>query len=143
VIELDIVTAERRVHYKSNNLDFALPTQVKWVLVPTSEGYRQIFSNHTPLLALLSTGVLEFETLDGSHCKLVISQGYLDFSDNKASILCENASLPSEINLDLEKQTLQEIESKLRALGTVSSDDIQFKMLRTQAKEASAKLTIN
>ncbi len=140
MLELDIVTAERRVHDTGAGSGVTLPAQVKSVLVPTAEGYRQIFAGHTPLLALVSTGRLTFEDASGHEVKMMVSGGYLEVSEDSVTVMCENAAHVSEIDVDAEKASLAEIEAKLREMGSASTDDPDFMNLRVRAEQSATKL---
>ncbi|MDD5436979.1 MAG: F0F1 ATP synthase subunit epsilon [Candidatus Omnitrophica bacterium] len=66
------------------------------LVVPAEFGYLGILAHHAPIIAKLKPGKI---TLRDSLGKLVVftldSNGFLEFSDNKATLLVDSLELPS------------------------------------------------
>lgn len=54
--------------------------EVKYVIVPGSEGEFGVFPGHCDLLSLLKIGIIEFETLDGDKGFIAINWGHAQIS---------------------------------------------------------------
>ena len=59
------------------------------VQAPGSEGYLGILANHAPLITALKPGKLEVKDPKGIVTTYAVSGGFLEVSDNRASVLAE------------------------------------------------------
>lgn len=102
--------------------------EVKYVIMPGSEGEFGVYPGHYNLLSLLKVGVVEFESANGSKELIAINWGYAQVSPTDVKILADGAvaisgSLESEIAsaIDNAKQLLTEATSDSALIGTVVS----------------------
>lgn len=85
---LEIVTPERTVYDDS----------VEMVIVPTYQGYVGIAHNHTPLLTVLTPGVLRFRQ-EEEETKVAVGGGFMDVRTNRAVVLADSAEFADEIDV--------------------------------------------
>ncbi|MGE5507719.1 MAG: F0F1 ATP synthase subunit epsilon [Chitinophagales bacterium] len=85
---LEIVTPERTVFDDS----------VEMVVVPTYTGYVGVAHNHTPLLSVLSPGVLRFHQ-EGEDAKVAVGGGFMDVRMNRVVVLADSAEFADEIDV--------------------------------------------
>ena len=85
---LEIVTPERTVYDDS----------VDMVIAPTYQGYIGIAHNHTPLLTVLTPGVLRFRQ-EEEETKVAVGGGFMDVRMNRAVVLADSAEFADEIDV--------------------------------------------
>ena len=105
---LSIVTPER-VYFEGD---------VVSLIVPGSEGYLGVLSNHAPLITGLKNGRIEYRDENDTGHILAVSGGFLEVSNNKATILADAVEAAEEIDLDRAKDALERATRRLNeALG--------------------------
>jgi F-type H+-transporting ATPase subunit epsilon len=74
----------------------------------------------------------------------VVTGGFLEVSDNRATVLADAAELASEIDAVAAERALAEARGRLAAphLGTHGEADIDRERLSAQAEQAAAKLAV-
>ena len=77
VIQVDIVTPEKKIFSENNVLS---------VSVPGIEGDLEILNNHIPIITFLKPGRINIEA-EGSKKSFFISDGVLEFNSNVLTIL--------------------------------------------------------
>jgi ATP synthase F1 epsilon subunit len=77
VIQVDIVTPEKKIFSENNVLS---------VNVPGIEGDLEILNNHIPIITFLKPGRINIEA-EGSEKSFFISDGVLEFNSNVLTIL--------------------------------------------------------
>lgn len=63
--------------------------QVSSVMVPGADGYFEVLMNHAAIIALLQKGKVRIIDKEKRHRICYISDGFFEFSDNKASLLAD------------------------------------------------------
>src|SRR5438105_13345418 len=86
-LHVEIVTAERELYNGEANL----------VSAPGSEGRLGILPRHAALLTTLAPGDLRIE-LNGAEEPLFVSGGFLEVSNNQATVLADTAEHAEEID---------------------------------------------
>ncbi|HSR49890.1 MAG TPA: ATP synthase F1 subunit epsilon [Acidobacteriota bacterium] len=105
-IRLEIVTPKRQF----------FSGEVEEVSVPGIEGYMGILPGHAPLLSELKTGVISYR--EGTRTtRLYSGWGFVEVLPDLVSVLCEEAALPDDI--DVEKAR----KDKSRAQELLASKD--------------------
>jgi F-type H+-transporting ATPase subunit epsilon len=130
MFHLCIVTPER-VYCEVN---------VESLSVPGSEGYMGILSNHAPLITTLKPGRIEYRVAGGEVHVLAVSAGFLEVSENRATILADAVESPNEIDVERAKAALGRGEMRLDAARHGESN---IDIARAQAAVARATNRIN
>ncbi|HLQ67042.1 MAG TPA: ATP synthase F1 subunit epsilon [Candidatus Limnocylindrales bacterium] len=65
--------------------------QVVSIQVPGSEGYLGVLAHHAPLITTLKPGRLEMRHPSGGVTAYAVTGGFLEVSDNVASVLADSA----------------------------------------------------
>ena len=86
---LSIVTQEKII----------LEQGVSSVIAPGSEGYLGILTNHAPLITALVPGKLTIKDSEGKESVFAISGGFLEVSNNTATILADSVEPAVEIKI--------------------------------------------
>jgi len=88
-LTLEVVTPERVV----------LREKVEAVVVPSTDGYLGILPHHTPMVAAVSLGIVQYGRFHGEKQKMATTGGFLEVSDNRVTILADTAELAAEIDV--------------------------------------------
>jgi len=80
--------------------------------IPATNGYVGILPEHSPLLASLGTGPLEFVAA-GKRRHLAISGGFLEVLPGRVRVLTNRAENADEIDLERATQALKRAEERL------------------------------
>jgi F-type H+-transporting ATPase subunit epsilon len=125
-LQLFLVTPERKVLEASGDS----------VSLPATEGYVTILPAHAPLIATLGIGVLSLK--NGSRTTAyAISGGFFEVSDDRVTVLADEAVAGSEVDTQATKRELDEAKA---VLGKSSSEE-QERARRT-IERAEAKLAV-
>lgn len=87
--------------------------EVTSITVPGSEGSFEVLHNHAPLVSTLGIGKVEVVKPDNSEVVYAVSGGFVEVSDNKLTLLAEDATEAKEINVDEIKKQRDEIKKQL------------------------------
>ena len=111
-----------------------LEAEVVSILAPGSEGYLGILAHHAPLVTALQPGRLEIKDAEQNESIYAVSGGFLEVSDNKATVLADAVETPDEIDVDRAEKSLGRAKERLRDIS--GNSDV------TRA-EASLKRALN
>ena len=81
--------------------------------VPGTEGYMGVLSHHAPLITSLTPGKIEFRDSDGNEQSLAVSGGFLEVSDNKATILADAVEKIEDIDIDRAKAAMDRAKKRI------------------------------
>jgi len=101
-LKLEVVTPERKV----------LSEEITSIIVPAIEGYMGILPNHAPMISGLEPGIIKYK-VSGEYKKMAISGGFLEVSNNKASILANTAELAEEVDVKRAQEAKDRAEQRL------------------------------
>lgn len=124
-LQLSIVTPERHM----------VTDEVDQVNVPGTEGDMGILFDHSPLFSTLRPGQLSYEK-DGEEVALVVSDGYVEVTSNRVTILAETAEYVSGIDRERAEEARKKAEA-LIAKGGLEEDELreaQKKLFRALAR---------
>jgi F-type H+-transporting ATPase subunit epsilon len=124
---LDIVTPEQKLF--SDNIEFAV--------FPGSEGEFGILVNHSPILSKLKPGVILLIS-NNQKKYIAIAGGFLEFHNNSASLITENAEFGEQINLNETLKEKEAIESEI--VTSSQSQELKIKLQFILAKIKASQL---
>jgi F-type H+-transporting ATPase subunit epsilon len=113
MFKLSIVSPERTL-YEDN---------VESLIVPGGDGYLGILSHHAPLISTLKVGEITFRDTDKKEIVMATSGGFIEVSDNVASILVDTAEFLDEIDLGRAENELHRAEELLNLTVTDADHD--------------------
>lgn len=100
------------------------------LVVPGTEGYLGVLSNHAPLITALQIGRIEFRNTDEEVSVLSVTNGFLEVSGNVASLLCDAAEYAKDIDVARAESALKKAESKIADYNNGQKDiDIEEEKL--------------
>ena len=117
MFKLSIVSPERVLYEQ----------EVQSIVVPGSEGYLGVLSNHAPLISSLAPGKITITESDEIQRIAAVSGGFIEVSDNVATILAETVEFVEEIDLDRARTAYK------RARERLGLSDSTIDVLRAQA----------
>ena len=127
------------------SFNVSVVTQVKKILeqeagylrLRTSEGDIGILPNHAPFVAELSMGKMEIESPNKDKRDIYfLSGGFLEISDNQATIIADEIFPIEEINIENEEIVVENLKKELEK---VSSEE-EKKKLQKKLKISLAKI---
>lgn len=77
------------------------------LVVPGGEGYLGVLTDHAPLISTLKVGEITFRTRDNKEVAMASSGGFIEVSDNIATILTDTAEFVDQIDLSRAEDELR------------------------------------
>ena len=114
-IHLKVITHEKVV----------LEQDIDELYVQAVDGRLGILKNHVPVICALNIGVTKTVT-EGESRQIATMGGILQFENNKATILTDNAELDCDIDV------ARAIQAKERALARLKAKDDNLDLVRAQ-----------
>ncbi|HWR82207.1 MAG TPA: ATP synthase F1 subunit epsilon [Candidatus Deferrimicrobium sp.] len=116
-------------------------TDVKSLVVPGTEGYLGILSHHAPLITALKSGKIEFrDTSDRLHI-LAVSGGFLEVSDNRATLLADAVEDADEIDIERARTAYEREKRRLVSAGQAETT-IDLPSVRAALERAANRIRI-
>jgi F-type H+-transporting ATPase subunit epsilon len=78
-MHLEIITPDKKI----------FEGEVAVVTFPGSDGSFQVLNNHTPLVSLLTAGIVEYKTADKETVQVNITGGVVEVLKNKVIVLAD------------------------------------------------------
>ena len=130
------------------SFDVSVVTQVKKILeqeagylrLRTSEGDIGILPNHAPFVAELSMGKMEIESPNKDKRDVYfLSGGFLEISDNQATIIADEIFPIEEINIETEENLFENLKKELEKVSTEEEKKKLQKKLKISLAKIDAK----
>lgn len=108
--------------------------EAEYLRVRTTEGDLGILANHAPLVAELAMGQMEIEYQEKSRRDIYfVSGGFLEISNNEATIIADKIMAIDEIDLETEEKEISAIKNSI-AKGEGNLFLLEQKLKETQMK---------
>ncbi len=104
-LQFDLVSPERLL----------LSEDVDMVTLPGSEGDFGVLPGHAPVLSILKSGVVEVKGVSEALSRLFVRGGFAEVNGDKVTVLAEEATALSELNLEELDQNIRNTEEDLAA----------------------------
>ena len=130
------------------SFNVSVVTQVKKILeqeagylrLRTSEGDIGILPNHAPFVAELSMGKMEIESPNKDKRDIYfLSGGFLEISDNQATIIADEIFPIEEINIETEENLFENLKKELEKVSTEEEKKKLQKKLKISLAKIDAK----
>jgi F-type H+-transporting ATPase subunit epsilon len=128
---LSIVTPEK-VFYEA---------EIKSLVAPGTEGYLGILSHHAPLITALKPGKIQFCDADDRVHILAVSAGFLEVSDNKATLLADAVERAEDIDIERAQAAYDRERKRLISAGK-GETDIDLPSVQTALERAANRIRI-
>jgi F-type H+-transporting ATPase subunit epsilon len=131
MFRLSIVTPEQ----------VALEEEIKSLIVPGTEGYLGILSNHAPLITALMPGKIEYRDADDKVQILAVSRGFLEVSGNVATLLADSLERADEIDIERARAAYDREKKRFISAGK-GETDIDLPSVKAAIERASNRIRI-
>ena len=91
--------------------------EIEMLSTVTSIGSIGMFANHEPLLAILEPTELRLYRSETDIVRFAQAEGYLQFADNHALVLVEEAVPPEDLDRELLQEKLREAQGAAEGAG--------------------------
>ena len=88
--------------------------EVVSIVAPGSEGYLGILTDHAPLITALVPGKLTVKDKGGGESVFSLSGGFLEVSDNVATVLADAVEPEEKIDVERARQALERAKERLQ-----------------------------
>ncbi len=125
--KVSVVTYKRKV----------LDKKAEYLRLRTSDGDVGILANHAPLVSELIAGKMEIK-VNGVTDSYFLSGGFLEISNNQATVIADEIIEKNNIRLSTEKEKLERLESVL----SKTSNENEIALIHKRIKECLIKIDI-
>ena len=132
-IKFKIITPEKTV----------FESEVTQVTLPVTEGEVTILANHRPYIASLTPGeiVLKTKKTDGEEeMDLVVSGGFIEFNENKLTVLADTAERAEEIDLKRAEEARARAEELKK--NRIGMDETEYARVAAAIQKESARIRV-
>ncbi len=131
MFRLSIVTPEQVV----------LEADVASLVVPGTEGYLGVLSNHAPLITALKPGEITYNDTENRVNYLAVSGGFLEVSGNVATLLADAVEVVEQIDLERARESHKRAWEMLKAAGQ-GDEGIDLARARAAMKRAANRIKL-
>ncbi len=114
--------------------------EVSSIVAPGSDGYLGILSNHAPLITSLEPGLLTIKDEKQGETEFAIGGGFLEVSNNKATILAESIEPLTEIDLARAEAACKRCEKRIA--GLMTNEDVDLDRSRHAMAKALNRIAL-
>ncbi len=125
-LKVEVVTPEKRV----------LSVEADEVIAPGAEGLFGVRPGHTPLLSVISPGVLTVRN-DGQSQSFFVAGGFVEAGPTGVRVLADQVEAVGTIDMAAAQKRLDESRARLE---TLSSDDARFELESASVRRETARM---
>lgn len=90
-----------------------LEEEVESIVVPGAQGYLGVLAQHAPLITPIMPGRLTMRKSSAVEIVMAIAGGFLEVSNNRATVLADAVEYADEINLKRANQSLKRAQQRV------------------------------
>ena len=111
------------------------------IIAPGMQGYLGVLTDHAPLITPLIPGLLRVKDVGGQETEYFLSGGFLEVSNNVATILADAIETPEEIDAERAKAAEQRARERLtkRANSNINVDRAEIALKRALWRQKLSK----
>lgn len=111
------------------------------IIAPGMQGYLGVLTDHAPLITPLIPGFLQVKDAGGQETEYFLSGGFLEVSNNVATILADAIETPEEIDTERAKAAEQRARERLtkRADSNIDVDRAEIALKRALWRQKLSK----
>ncbi len=131
MFKLSIVTPEKVVY----------DSDIRSLTAPGSGGYLGILSHHAPIITALKPGKIEFHDSEDKLHIMAVTVGFLEVSNNKATILADAVEEANAIDIERAREAYRREKARLVSAGG-GETDIDLPSCRAAMERAANRIKI-
>ncbi len=107
--------------------------KVSSLIVPGSEGYLGVLTDHAPLITALVPGKVTVIDSSQKEILMAVSFGFFEVSGNKATLLADSVEFVSDIDVERARASLEQARGLMRdKAGEIDTPRAQKAVLRAK-----------
>jgi F-type H+-transporting ATPase subunit epsilon len=111
------------------------------LIAPGVEGYFGVMAGHTPLIASLRPGLIEFLTAENQRQFVAVGGGFVEVTHTKVTVLADSAERTEEIDLAEAEAELEEARRALRGESSeLTTDEATTALERAMTRVRAARM---
>ena len=114
--------------------------EVRSLVVPGSEGYLGVLSNHAPLISALQAGKIQFTDGSSQDRVMAVSRGFFEVSNNVATVLADQIENANEINIESARTAYRDDRQRLHSDASLTA--IDRKSLEARMRWQAARIKV-
>jgi F-type H+-transporting ATPase subunit epsilon len=118
-----------------------LDEEIGTLIVPGTEGYLGVLSNHAPLITALKPGKIEYRDASDTIQILAVTRGFLEVSGNTATLLADAIERADEIDIERARAAYEREKNRLISAGEQETD-IDLPSVRAAIERAENRIRI-
>lgn len=88
--------------------------EAQQLVLPVSDGLMAFLAHHENVVSAIDIGEMKITKADGGIIEAFVGDGFIEYFDNSATVVCISAELPEEIDANRAEEALQRAEEQLR-----------------------------
>lgn len=111
------------------------------LIVPGTLGYLGVLSNHAPLITMLKAGKIEIRDAEDKHRVMAVSGGFLEVSNNKATLLAEAVEFAEDIDVERARRAYKLACDRLKS-AEAGDKEVDIKLEEAAKARAANRVNI-
>ncbi len=111
------------------------------LVLPGTEGYLGVLSNHAPLITAVQPGKIEFRDANDNTRTLAVTMGFLEVSNNVATVLADAVEETEEIDLQRAREAYDRAWELLKSAAK-GDNAVDAKRARLALARASNRIKL-
>jgi F-type H+-transporting ATPase subunit epsilon len=132
-IALEIVSPERLL----------LSRSVEMVVIPAAEGDMGVLEGHTPMIVMVQGGTISLYEADQVTDRLYVAGGFAEVTQERVTVLANEALPVAEIRRDEAERRLAEAEAEYNSLHAGDTEEQLLALDRVQSSRAMTEAAMS
>ncbi|HKK21345.1 MAG TPA: ATP synthase F1 subunit epsilon [candidate division Zixibacteria bacterium] len=110
-------------------------SEVQSLIVPGTEGYLGVLTNHAPLITTVKPGKVEFRDAENKTRIIATCGGFFEVANNQARLLVDAAEFADEIDIDRAKAAYERAQQRMAEIQSGKGPEKTTLQLEQEAIE--------
>lgn len=108
------------------------------ILPMVDGGTKGFLANHENVIVPIDVGMMKIRSVEQGEIEALVSNGFLEFIDNKALLVCVSAELPDEIDARRAREAKERAEEQLRQKQSI----VEYYQTKSNLARAMQRLKV-